>query len=67
MATNSVTFPYVVPAGSTAPTATKLYNAAASTGVGNQTVTPTFKLSVPASTYAGSYSSAWTLTLASGP
>jgi hypothetical protein len=56
-----------VPAGSTAPTATKLLNAATASGVGNQTVTPTFKLAVPANTYAGTYTSTWTLTLASGP
>lgn len=31
-ATNSVAYPYTVPAGTTAPTATKLYNAAAITG-----------------------------------
>jgi hypothetical protein len=66
-ATNSVTYPYTVPAGSTAPTATKLLNAATASGIGNQTVTPTFKLAVPANTYAGTYTSTWTLTLASGP
>jgi hypothetical protein len=47
--------------------ATKLFNAAAASGIGNQTVTPTFKLAVPANTYAGTYTSTWTLTLASGP
>src|SRR5438552_1030781 len=50
LATNSVTYPYVLPAAATAPTATKLYNAAANTGLGNQTVTPTWRLSVPANT-----------------
>ena len=67
LATNSVTYPYTVPAAATAPAATKLYNAATATGVGNQTITPTFKLAVPANTYAGTYSSTWTFTLASGP
>jgi hypothetical protein len=66
-ATNSVTYPYTLPAGSTAPTATKLVNAAASTGMGNQTVTPTWKVSVPANTYAGTYSSTWTISLVSAP
>jgi hypothetical protein len=66
-ATNSITYPYTVPAGSTAPAATKLYDAAAATGVGNQTVTPTFTLALPAKTYAGTYASTWTVTLASGP
>jgi hypothetical protein len=67
LATNSVAYPYVLPAAGTAPTATKLYNAAANTGLGNQTVTPTWRLSVPASTFAGTYTSTWTISLVSGP
>lgn len=67
LATNSVTYPYTLPAAAVAPTATKLYNAAANTGMGNQTVTPTWKLAVPASTFAGTYTSTWTLSLVSGP
>lgn len=66
-ATNSVSYPYTLPAGSTAPTATKLFDAAANTGMGNQTVTPTWKLAVPASTFAGTYNSTWTISLVSGP
>jgi len=67
LATNSVTYPYVLPAASTAPTATKLFNAAVNSGLGNQTVTPTWKLAVPASTFQGTYTSTWTFTLSSGP
>ena len=67
LATNSVTYPYVLPAAGTAPTATKMYNAAANTGLGNQTVTPTWHLSVPANTFAGTYTSTWTISLVSGP
>jgi hypothetical protein len=33
----------------------------------DQTVTPSFVVSVPATTYAGTYSSTWTFTLSSGP
>jgi hypothetical protein len=66
-ATNSVGFPYTLPANGTAPTATKLFNAASTTGVGNQTILPTFTVAIPAATFAGTYSSTWTLTLASGP
>jgi hypothetical protein len=66
-ATTNVTYPYTLPAASTAPTATKLFNATANTGMGNQTVTPTWKLAVPASTFAGTYNSTWTLSLVSGP
>lgn len=71
LATNSISYPYVLPAASTAPVATKLYNAAAGTGMGNQTVTPTWTLSVPSDTWAGGatdpYTSTWTFTLVSGP
>ena len=67
LATNSVAYPYTLPAAGTAPTATKLFNAAANTGMGNQTVTPAWKLSIPASTFAGTYTSTWTISLVSGP
>jgi len=66
-ATNSVTYPYALPAAGTAPTATKLFNATANTGMGNQTVTPTWKLALLANSYAGTYTSTWTLSLVSGP
>jgi WxL domain surface cell wall-binding len=66
-ATTNVSYPYSLPAGATAPTATKLFNATANTGMGNETVTPTWKLTLPASTYAGTYTSTWTLSLVSGP
>jgi hypothetical protein len=67
LATNSIGYPWTLPAGTVAPTATKLFNASTSTGTGTQTVTPTFRLSVPANTYSGAYLSTWTFTLASGP
>ncbi len=66
-ANNAITYPYSLPAAGTAPTATKLYNAAANTGMGNQTVTPTWKLAVPADAYAGTYTSTWTISLVSAP
>jgi len=66
-ATNGVSYPYVLPAGATAPTATKIFSSAANTGLGNQTVTLVFQLAIPASAFAGSYSSTWTYTLGSGP
>ncbi len=67
LASNSIPYPYSLPAGSGPPSASKLFDAAASTGMGDQTVTPTLTLAVPASTYAGSYSSTWTISLVSGP
>jgi len=65
--TNSITYPYTLPAGGTAPAATKLYNAAASTGTGAATITPTWKLAVPATASVGTYTSTWTFSLVSGP
>ena len=67
LATNSVSYPYTLPAGASAPTATKVFNAAANTGEGNQTVTVTWSLAVPAATVPGTYTSTWTISLASGP
>jgi hypothetical protein len=67
VATSGVNYPYTLPAGTTAPTATKIFSAAANTGLGNQTVTLGLTLAIPANTFAGSYSSTWTYTLVSGP
>ena len=63
----TVSYPYSLPAGATAPTATKLFNAPAGTGMGDQTLTPTWTLAIPANAYAGSYTSTWTLSLVSAP
>ncbi len=69
VATNSVSFPYTLPAGTTAPTATKLFTAAASTGMGDQSFTPTWTLAIPANAVASgtAYTSTWTFSLVSGP
>jgi hypothetical protein len=67
VATNAIGYPYTLPAASTAPTATKLFNSAANTGMGNQTVTPSWKLAIPANTFAGTYTSTWTISLVSAP
>ena len=68
-ATNLVSFPYTLPAAATAPTATKLFDAAANTGSGDQTFTPTWTLTIPAGAVASAtpYSSTWTFSLVSGP
>jgi len=63
----TVSYPYSLPAGTNAPTATKIFNAPAGTGMGDQTVTPTWTLAIPANAYAGAYTSTWTLSLVSGP
>jgi hypothetical protein len=64
---NSLTYPISLPAGTVAPTAVKLYNAAVNSGEGPSNVTLSFQLSVPGNAYSGSYSSTWTFTIASGP
>jgi hypothetical protein len=65
--TNSIAYPVTLPAAVTAPTAVKVFNAAANTGGGPLTLTLSFQLAVPASAYIGSYSSTWTFSIASGP
>ncbi|MBV9801946.1 MAG: hypothetical protein JO130_02085 [Solirubrobacterales bacterium] len=65
--TSTVAYPYFMPAGTTAPTATKLFTAPAGTGMGDQTLSPTWNLGIPANAYAGNYTSTWTLSLVSGP
>jgi hypothetical protein len=65
--TNTVTYPVAVPAASTPPTAVKYFNSALNTGAGQFTNSPTISVSVPANSYAGSYSSTLTLAAVSGP
>ncbi len=65
--TNSIGYPVTLPAGSTPPTAVKLYNAAANSGAGPANVTLNFQLSIPANTFRGTYTSTWTLAIVSGP
>jgi hypothetical protein len=63
----ATTYPLVVPAGTTAPTAVKIQTAAAASGLANQTWTHSMALAVPAVARAGVYSSTWTYSLVSGP
>ena len=65
--TNAISYPLTVPAGSTAPAAVKLFNAAASTGMGRFTVTPTIGVTVPGNAFAGAYTSTVTVAVVSGP
>lgn len=65
--TNGITYPLTVPAGTTAPAAVKFFNAAAGTGLGSFTITPTVGVSIPANAYAGTYTSTITLSIVSGP
>ena len=56
-----------VPAASSPPTAVKLFNAAANTGMGSFNLTPTIQVAIPANTYAGTYQSTVTVAIVSGP
>jgi hypothetical protein len=66
-AVTNISFPYTLPAAATAPTATELFNATASTGMGHQTATATMHLAVPRTTFAGVYTSTWRYSLVSAP
>jgi hypothetical protein len=65
--TNSVNPPIAVPAGAGPPAAVKFYNAANATGKGTFTITPTIRVSVPANSFVGVYTSTITLAIAAGP
>jgi photosystem II stability/assembly factor-like uncharacterized protein len=64
---NQINYPVTVPASATAPAAVKVFDAAAGTGAGPATVVLTANLNVPGNARVGTYTSTWTLTLASGP
>jgi putative surface cell wall-binding protein len=65
--TNAITYPLTVPAGATAPAAVKVFNAAANTGMGRFTITPTIGVAVPGNSFAGTYTSTVTVAVVSGP
>jgi hypothetical protein len=65
--TNAITYPVAVPAAATPPTAVKFFNAAANTGMGKFTTTPTIGVFVPQSSFAGTYTSTLTIAIVSGP
>jgi hypothetical protein len=64
---NVVGYPLTVPADVTSPDPVKFFNADADTGMGKFTVTPSVSVSVPANSYAGTYTSTLTLAATSGP
>jgi hypothetical protein len=65
--TSSIVYPVAVPAGSGPPTAVKFYSAAAATGKGAFTLTPTVSVLVPQNSYTGTYTSTLTISIVSGP
>jgi len=64
---NSVSYPLTLPAGTTAPPAVAIVNAAPNTGVGTNTETVQISVAVPANTYADTYQSILTLAAVEGP
>ena len=66
-ATNSVSYPVSVPAGSSPPSAVKFVDAASGTGLGEFTITPTVTVTVPQNSFAGAYTSTLTIAIVSGP
>jgi hypothetical protein len=64
----SVSYPYTIPADTSAPTATKVYRAVADSGMGNMTTSLPVTIGLPAgTTYAGTYVSTITVTSAAAP
>ena len=63
----AISYPYSMPVGTTAPTATKLVSAGAGTGMGDQQTTENISFVVPGNAYAGSYAATWTFTAVAGP
>ena len=64
---NAVTYPVAVPADNVAPTPVKFYDAQNLSGVGTFDISTTIAITVPANTYAGTYTSTLTLAYVSGP
>lgn len=63
-----VTYPYTVPAAATAPTATKVFSAAAASGLGKMSFSPVVSVALPANNlYAGTYTSTVTFAIVSAP
>jgi hypothetical protein len=62
--TNSIGLPVAVPL---AAPAIKFFNAAANTGMGTFTVTPTLTVTIPANARAGTYTSRITTAIVAGP
>lgn len=64
---NGISYPVTVPAATTPPSGVKIYDAAAGSGAGPANVGLTASLAVPGNARSGTYTSTWTITLASGP
>jgi uncharacterized protein (UPF0333 family) len=66
--TDSTTYPVAVTTAASSPTAVKVYDTAASTGLGQVTISNVgWWLAIPANTLAGTYTSTITVQVNSGP
>ena len=66
-ATNTLSTPIMVPAGTDIPSASPIFSAAPGSGAGSMSTTVNEQLSIPGGAQAGAYSSTWVYTLSSGP
>jgi hypothetical protein len=64
---NSLTYALAIPAGPGPPAPVQFFDSALGTGMGTFTLTPSIQVAIPASSFAGSYTSIVTVTIASGP
>jgi hypothetical protein len=64
---NTVTYPLTLPAGTVAPAAVAIVNAAPGSGVGSNTETVQLSVAIPANTYADKYKSTLTFAVIEGP
>jgi hypothetical protein len=64
---NSVAYPLTLPAGTVAPAAVTIIDAAPGSGVGSNTETVQLSVAIPANTYADKYKSTLTLAAIEGP
>ena len=65
--TNNIGYPLTLPADTVAPSAITIFNATPGTGVGSNTETLLVSVSIPANTYADTYTSTLTLAAVEGP
>lgn len=64
---NSISYPLLVPSGSTLPPAVKFFNAAVGSGLGKFNLTMMVSVTIPAITEPGIYTSTIILAIANGP
>lgn len=64
---NSISYPLLIPAGSTPPSPVKFFNAASGSGLGVFSLSALVNISIPANVEAGNYSSTIYLAVTSGP